>query len=201
MGEDKKVDLTFDLIQSTIIERENKLSREVYEMNKLDSDADSWSRVGLLEGLEERESKILSIFFSEAYRLIEHGVIISTAGDQNLIVLFPILRRLFSNNKLREVYRRKSFYSDIRSKVPIVLIAINQHLNEFWCSESVKNILSELKAVSSTNVDAEAELVAFYCNTFKYSDIKGKIQKLKNHYNSPEYKQSLINLENLLNRG
>lgn len=173
----------FALIQSVIIDRENKEARDAYEETRVEDDKMKWSKTGLLEAIDDStDRKILSMLFQEAFDMLMVGEI--TMGENFETFIFPIIRRLYIKNILISIYGDRSSLIRIRKRIRIFLRALGIDVNKYIYSPHTKKMIEEYK--SHPNIDIEAEVIYQYCTSFKLDDLKDEMKRAKKYYRAKE---------------
>jgi hypothetical protein len=103
-----------------------------------------WEDTGLLEGLNDDEKLKLSIHFEELLQLLPA---IDTDHNFYYSGIFPILRRIYSQNK----------------EFNVLHVAFD--FKRFYESKAVHELINEYSKYP--NVDIEAELCAFYAGIYR----------------------------------
>jgi hypothetical protein len=150
MNDDK---LTYNLIASDIVNRENVLMEEAFAENRAFM---RWSQIGLLDGIDNEEDQItMAVIFEKALQLLTKG---EKEFAQTITVTFlPVLRRLFMLKKL----------NPCSSEQDITLI-----LNDFQKFVLTDEYAYNIKIYNERGEDGEALLLTDYCDTFQLEKLK-----------------------------
>ncbi len=176
-----------DKLLYSIIDEETKLKEDqavkyAYASNKAKETNDKWTSIGLLGGIEIEEQRIiLSMFYEQTclvliltfhkYPKFTHIL------DDILSITIPVIRRLFLDGKLSEVYIKYS--SDyILMGNAITKYAPHQidHIVNFINGDIVNDYvqLLGLSGMNMKRVDLTSELLDLYCDDFNLTEIYGR---------------------------
>lgn len=171
---DLEDEVTFNLIESIIVEQEKKKSKLVFAEIEVLNAVPKWNSIGLLEQLDESDKFILSLLSEELLNYLTSSYL---TFERPLLaqqtIAFPILRRLYVSGKLKRLYKNKDVIT-IKNKGKKFLPKLVDDIAMFYESPEVVSYLNHLQNISCQPITIEAELSALYAEAFTWKYLNRK---------------------------
>lgn len=171
---DLEDEVTFNLIESIIVEQEKKKSKLVFAEIEVLNAVPKWNSIGLLEQLDESDKFILSLLSEELLNYLTSSYL---TFERPLLaqqtIAFPILRRLYVSGKLKRLYKNKDVIT-IKNKGKKFLPKLVDDISMFYESPEVVSYLNHLQNISCQPITIEAELSALYAEAFTWKYLNRK---------------------------
>jgi len=167
-------EVTYDLIQSIIIEKERKRSKEVWTEVKINAAIPKWIGTGVLNGLEEGDKFIMTVMLEELLRhVINAHTSFEIQRETSFIytLAFGITRRLYDRGKLKRFSKSKDII-ETKRKAETFAKDLIEDVVKFYQSPVVSKYVNDLRTLYGNTITMEAEVSTLYVDSFTWKNFK-----------------------------